>query len=47
MQRQVADFLCEGVIDPDHEYSQQNSLLSRLQDREMGLPGCTSHNEIG
>jgi hypothetical protein len=47
IQRQVADFLCEGIMDPDHEYSQQNSLLSRLQDREMKLPSCTSQHEIG
>jgi hypothetical protein len=32
---------------PEQAYSQQNYLLYWLLDGEMGLPGCTSQNEIG
>jgi len=47
VQRQVAAFFCEGIIYPEQEYSQQTYLLYWLLDGEMGLPGCTSQNEIG
>jgi len=47
VQRQVAAFFCEGSIYPEQDYSQQNYLLYWLLDGEMGLPGCTSQNEIG
>ena len=47
VQRQVAAFFCEGSIYPEQDYSQQNYPLYWLLDGEMGLPGCTSQNEIG
>jgi hypothetical protein len=47
VQQQVAALFCEGIIYPEQEYSQQNYLLYWLLDGEMGLPGCTSQNEIG
>jgi hypothetical protein len=47
VQRQVAVFFCEGIMYPEQDYSQQNYLLYWLLDGEMGLPGCTSQNEIG
>ena len=40
-------FFCEGIMYPEQAYSQQNYLLYWLLDREMGLPGCISQNEIG
>jgi hypothetical protein len=47
VQRQIAAYFCEGIMYPEQEYSQQNSLLYWLLDGEMGLPGCTSQNAIG
>ena len=47
VQGQGAAFFCGGIIYPEQEYSQQNYLLYWLLDGEMGLPGCTSQNEIG
>lgn len=40
-------FFCEGIMYPEQAYSQQNYLLYWLLVGEMGLPCCTSQNDIG